>query len=143
MRFNTLVQTNYETPSKYVLYVLSVRDVSNGDVCMSAVFEEWASPILPGVFHRKALHFQQLSQRVILTVDYVLPLLIVQLLHHDVLTQVVHNLMKNNKQGKHSSIYAFIHLTVFDSQSFEWRWFVWLLSNIFKFGSNIPQVMSL
>lgn len=46
----------------------------------------------PGVFNREALHLQQLSQRVVLTVDYVLSLFVIQLLSHDVLAQVVHDL---------------------------------------------------
>lgn len=49
---------------------------------------------IPRIFNREALHLQQLSQRVILAVDYVLPLFVIQLLPHDVLTQVVHHLHK-------------------------------------------------
>lgn len=46
----------------------------------------------PGVFDGEALDLQQLSQWVVLTVHYVLPLFIIQLLPHDVLAQVVHHL---------------------------------------------------
>lgn len=53
----------------------------------------WCSWI-PRVFDGEALNLQQLSQRVILAVDYVLPLFVIQLLPHDVLTQVVHHLHK-------------------------------------------------
>lgn len=67
---------------------------------------------LPGVFHGEAVHLQQLSQRIILTVDYVLPLLVIQLLHHDVLAQVVHNLMGKNYQDNHCIIYATTDLSV-------------------------------
>lgn len=53
---------------------------------------------IPWVFNREALHLQELSQRVILAVDYVLPLFVIQLFAHDVLTQVVHHLHKSGHQ---------------------------------------------
>lgn len=58
-----------------------------------SVHQFWCG-LLPWVFDRKALHLQQLSQRIILTVNYVLPLFVIQLLPHDVLTQIVHHLHK-------------------------------------------------
>lgn len=56
---------------------------------------------LPWVFDGETLHFKELSQRVILTVDYVLPLFVIQLPSHDVLPQVVHHLKKNTKYYTH------------------------------------------
>lgn len=49
---------------------------------------------IPRVFDGEALHLQQLPQRIILAVNYVLPLFVIQLLPHDVLAQVVHHLHK-------------------------------------------------
>lgn len=46
----------------------------------------------PGAFNRKAFHFQQLPKWIILTMDNVLPLLVIQFLHNDVLTKIVHYL---------------------------------------------------
>lgn len=49
---------------------------------------------IPRVFDGEALHLQQLPQRIILAVNYVLPLFVIKLLPHDVLAQVVHHLHK-------------------------------------------------
>lgn len=46
----------------------------------------------PGAFDRKAFHFQQLPKWIILTMDYVLPLFVIQFLHNDVLAKVMHYL---------------------------------------------------
>lgn len=67
----------------------SLTSTVNNNQILLQHFIHWAR-----VFNREALHFQQLSQRIILAVDYVLPLFVIQLLPHDVLAQVVHHLFE-------------------------------------------------